>query len=307
MIEAPAATATVPAPGGAPAGTLTAQELAARHGLVRPGARPSLRSYLRLLWGRRHFVLAYTQARLLTMYSGARLGQLWKLLTPVLNIAVYYLIFGVLLKQKHNTGSGNYISFLCIGIFVFTYTRESVTTGGKSVADRLDLIRAVQFPRACLPLAAVLVQLEQLVMSLLVVGVIVLATGEPLTAKWLMMVPALALQTLFNTGLAMILARVVATVRDLGEVVPFVMRTWMYTCGVMYSINKVTAHAPRVVAEALQLNPGAVYIELVRGALLSSYPKLPGWTWGVAAGWAVASLLVGFVWFWKAEDRYGRG
>ncbi|WP_377270757.1 ABC transporter permease [Peterkaempfera sp. SMS 1(5)a] len=307
MIEAPVATATVPPPGGAPGDIPTAQELAAHYGLVRPGARPALPSYLRLLWGRRHFVLAYTQARLLTMYTGARLGQLWKLLTPILNIAVYYLIFGILLKQKHNTGSGNYISFLCIGIFVFTYTRESVTTGGKSVSDRLDLIRAVQFPRACLPLAAVLVQLEQLVMSLLVVAVIVLGTGEPLTVHWLLVLPALAVQTLFNTGLAMILARVVATVRDLGEVVPFVMRTWMYTCGVMYSIDKVTAHAPKVVATALKLNPGAVYIELIRGALLKSYPSPGLFTWGLAGGWAVVSLLMGFVWFWKAEDRYGRG
>ncbi|MGA5701208.1 ABC transporter permease [Peterkaempfera bronchialis] len=285
----------------------TARQLADRYGLVRPGARPPLGAYTRLLWGRRHFVLAYTQARLSTMYAGARLGQLWKLLTPILNIAVYYLVFGIMLKQRQHTGTGNYISFLCVGIFVFTYTRESVTTGGKSVSDRLELIRAVQFPRACLPLAAVLVQLEQLLMSLLVVGVIVLATGEPLTVHWLLIAPALALQTLFNTGLAMILARVVATVRDLGEVVPFVMRTWMYTCGVMYSIDAVTRNAPTAVAAALKLNPGAVYIELVRGALLASYPPLPVWTWAVAGGWAVASALVGYVWFWRAEDRYGRG
>ncbi|MFF4649302.1 ABC transporter permease [Streptomyces sp. NPDC001380] len=304
MTHAPTAPAPDRAVFPAPPG---AQELAARYGLVRPGARPPLGAYTRMLWQRRHFTLAYTQARLTTMYTGARLGQLWKVLTPVLNIAVYYLIFGVLLKQRHNTGGGNYISFLCIGIFVFTYTRESVTTGGKSVADRLDLIRAVQFPRACLPLAAVLVQLEQLLMSLLVVAVVVLGSGEPLTASWLLALPALALQTLFNTGLAMVLARVVATVRDLGEVVPFVMRTWMYTCGVMYSIDRVSGHLPHAAAVALRANPGAVYIELVRGALLESYPAVPVWTWAVAAGWAVLSLTAGYVWFWKAEDRYGRG
>ncbi|MFJ6214293.1 ABC transporter permease [Streptomyces sp. NPDC092296] len=309
MTPAPAATRpALPGSGTpAPADPAALAAFAARHGLVRPGARPPLPAYLRLLWGRRHFTTAYAQARLSTMYGDARLGQLWKVLTPVLNIAVYYLIFGLLLQQKHNTGTGNYISFLCIGIFVFTYTRESVTTGGKSVADRLDLIRAAHFPRACLPLAAVLVQLEQLVMSLLVVGVIVLATGEPLTTAWLLAIPALALQTLFNVGLALVLARVVATVRDLGEVVPFVMRTWMYSCGVMYSIDTVTRHAPTPVALLLKLNPGAVYLELIRGALLDSYPPIPLWTWAVAAGWALLTAVVGFTWFWQAEARYARG
>src|ERR1035438_5198548 len=57
------------------------------------------------------------------------------------------------------------------------------------------------FPRACLPIGYVLIELQQLVMSMVVLTVIVLATGEPLTWYWLLAIPALLLQAVFNVGM----------------------------------------------------------------------------------------------------------
>jgi len=73
-------------------------ELAAEYGLRPSSARPGLGSYLALVWQRRHFILAYATARNVSMYTEARLGRLWQVLTPLLNSGVYYLIFGVLFK-----------------------------------------------------------------------------------------------------------------------------------------------------------------------------------------------------------------
>src|SRR4051812_19692621 len=77
-------------------------ELAAQYGLAPSSARPPLGDYVRQLWQRRHFITAFATSRTVTMYSGARLGQLWQVLTPLMNAAVYYLIFGVLFNTKHN-------------------------------------------------------------------------------------------------------------------------------------------------------------------------------------------------------------
>ncbi|MEU0751370.1 ABC transporter permease, partial [Streptomyces albogriseolus] len=63
---------------------LTAAELAAKYGLSVSGARPSLGEYVRQLWGRRHFILAFSQAKLTAQYSKAKLGQLWQVATPLL-------------------------------------------------------------------------------------------------------------------------------------------------------------------------------------------------------------------------------
>ena len=313
--------------------------LAARHGLRPSSARPGLASYLRKVWDRRHFILAYATARNVSMYTEARLGQLWQVLTPLLNSAVYYLIFGVLFKA--NRGISNYTAFLVIGVFIFAFTERSIVVGSTVMRANITLIRALHFPRACLPLAYVLVEFQQLLLSMVVLFAIVLGTGEPLTWYWLLLVPTLVLQATFNVGAALIMARVGAGAQDISQLVPFLLRVWRYFCGVMYSVTSLPSYAtlPSWAKDVISLNPAAVYITLARNALMATFradapgakpynaaacaafnltkhPPLQaychptttiGELWLVGIGWAVVTLAVGAVYFWQAETRYGRG
>ncbi|MDX3097799.1 ABC transporter permease [Streptomyces sp. ME01-24h] len=294
-----------PAPPGALAPTPA--ELAATYGLSVSGARPGLGAYVRQLWGRRHFISSYATARASAQYTQARLGQLWQVLTPLLNAAVYYLIFGLLLGTDR--GVDNFIAFLVTGIFVFTFTQSSVMAGVRAISGNLGLVRALHFPRASLPIAFTLVQLQQLLMSMLVLVTIVLMTGEVPGPSWLLAIPALVLQSVFNAGLALVMARLGSKMTDLAQLMPFILRTWMYISGVMYSISHVTAHAPHIVRIVLGLNPASIYIDLMRFALIDSFTsaQMPPHVWALALGWALVMGVGGFVWFWKAEERYGRG
>jgi teichoic acid transport system permease protein len=167
-------------------------------------------------------------------------------------------------------------------------------------------VRALHFPRATLPLAATVVELQQLLISTLVLFAIVLATGEPLTPNWLLIVPAMLLQTLFNSGLALVFARLTSRIADLTQLLPFLLRTWQYVSGVFWSVDVFAADAPGVVRFVLEVNPAGVYIEIVRDALMESHTAGPH-VWPLALGWAVVSFASGFVYFWRAEERYGRG
>jgi teichoic acid transport system permease protein len=274
------------------------------------------------------------------MYTEARLGQLWQVLTPLLNAAVYYLIFGIILDTSR--GVPNFLAFLITGIFVFNFTQRAFITTSRVMPDSLPLIRALPFPRACLPIGYVLIELEQLVMSMIVLTVIVLASGEPLTWYWLLAIPALALQAVFNIGMGLSLARLGAGADDFSQLLPFLVRTWLYASGVMFSIQTIGSlrHHPTI-TYLLQVNPAAVYIGLIRNAILQSQrigwpgskpynaancalyhtgkkayleysaychgavPMNALWLWGI--GWAIVALVVGFVFFWQAETRYGRG
>ena len=315
-------------------------ELAARHQLRPSSARPGVFAYAGQLWARRHFIVGFATARNVAMYTEARLGQLWQVLTPLLNAAVYYLIFGIILGT--NRGVPNFLAFLITGIFIFNFTQRAFITSSRVIVDSLPLIRALPFPRASLPVGYVLIELEQLGMALVVLTAIVLGTGEPLTWYWLLAIPALALQTVFNVGMALFLARLGAGADDFSQLMPFLVRTWMYTSGVMFSIqtNSELRQHPTI-SYILQINPAAIFIDLVRNAILASqraawpgskpYNKaacalydLKGkynlensaychgtvtvselWLFG--AGWAVAALVIGFVFFWQAETKYGRG
>jgi len=245
---------------------------AVRHGLRPSAERPPVHAYLAELWRRRHFVMAFATARNIAMYTEAKLGQIWQVLTPLLNAGVYFLIFGWLVPI--NRGIPNYLAFLVTGVFVFNFTQRAFITTSSVVTESLPLIRALQFPRAALPLAYVVVELEQMFLAMAVLVVIVLATGEPITWYWLLVIPALLLQTIFNVGIGLFAARLGAQVNDFSQLLPFLMRTWLYLSGVLFSIQNLdlakTSHVPGWAVPVLEVNPAAVYITLVRNSILRS-------------------------------------
>ncbi|MFD3517105.1 ABC transporter permease [Streptomyces sp. NPDC058657] len=288
---------------------LTPAQLAAKYHLSVSGARPGFGEYVRQLWGRRHFIMAFSSAKLAAQYSQAKLGQLWQVATPLLNALVYFLIFGLILNAGKGMTKDVYIPFLVTGIFVFTFTQSSVMAGVRAISGNLGLVRALHFPRASLPISFSLQQLQQLLYSMGVLLIIVVCFGNFPTWSWLLVIPALVLQFMFNTGLALIMARMGAKTPDLAQLMPFIMRTWMYASGVMFSIPTMLANKPAWIADILQWNPAAVYMDLMRFALIDGYgsENLPPHVWAAAAIWALLFGVLGFVYFWKAEERYGRG
>ncbi|MEU0601747.1 ABC transporter permease [Streptomyces sp. NPDC006393] len=283
--------------------------LAARHGLSVSGARPSLPAYVRQLWARRHFITAFATAKLTAQYSQAKLGQVWQVATPLLNAAVYYFIFGVLMGTKH--GVKDYIPFLVTGVFVWTFTQSSIMAGTRAISGNLGLVRALHFPRAALPISFALQQLQQLLFSMAALVIILFCAGVPVGLSWVLTIPVLFLQFVFNAGISMVMARVGAKTPDMAQLMPFILRTWMYVSGVMFSIDATLRHSnlPHVVEVLLEANPAAVYIDLMRFALIDSFhaKQLPHHVWAFALGWALLAGIGGFVYFWKAEERYGRG
>jgi teichoic acid transport system permease protein len=318
-------------------------DLAKLYGLRPSARRPPVPEYIAQLWLRRHFIVAFATARNIALYTEARLGQLWQVLTPLLNAGVYFLVFGELLHI--NRGIPNYLGYVVTGVFVFNFTQRSFISTSTVMQENIDLIRALQFPRAALPLGYVIIELQQMALSMVVLVPILLATGEPLTWYWLLAIPALVLQTLFNVGCGLLVARMSAHVNDVAQLLPFLTRTWLYVSGVIFSIQALDVGSAG--KALLQLNPAALYITLMHNALMTSQRESapgskpynearcqawhlhgqlahaparylydsaychaivnPAHLWYYAAGWSVLALVVGFYFFWRAETGYGRG
>lgn len=298
--------------------------MAAKYGLKQSGKRPPLFEYAAQLWQRRHFVTGYATAKNRAMYSDARLGQLWQLLTPILNVAVYFFVFGILFTQSKDVP--DFLLFLVVGVFLFNFLQTSMINGARSISDQLVLIRALHFPRACLPISTAIIQLQQLAFSMIIVLAVALGTSQTPSVKWLLIIPALLLESVFCTGMAMIVARMGSVLTDTAQLLPFISRTWMYLCGVMYSLGSVTDRAsiPHWGKLVLDYDPPALFITVVRNCLISkpqpsgyktsaAYQTAlqsiyqPHYAWPMLVFWAVVVGIGGFMYFWKAEEQYGRG
>jgi teichoic acid transport system permease protein len=299
----------------APAEAPSLTELAKRHGLRPASARPPFFAYLGQLWRFRQFISTYANGRAVASLGTTRLGRLWQILSPMVNAAIYFFIFGILLKASR--GIDNFVAYLTIGVFLFHFTQSVVSSAAKSISGQLGLVRALHFPRASLPIASTLTHLQTLAASVVVLaGIVLFTTRGPdglfdvyISIKWLYLLPALALQFVFNLGLAMMVARLGAKIPDLRQLLPYALRVWMYASGVLYSASVFAEALPAWAVPIVHANPMLVYIELGRYALMDNVPltsPVPQ-LWIMGGAWALMALVVGFVYFWRGEAEYGRG
>jgi teichoic acid transport system permease protein len=286
---------------------LTLKELARRHGLSAAGKLPSLKEYSRQLWAYRHFIASYANAKVTSSLGKTRLGIFWQVLTPLINAAVYYVIFGIILDTQR--GVDNFVPYLCTGVFIFGFTQSVVQAGIQAISSNMGLIRALHFPRASLPLAITTVEIRNMLASMAVLIVIVLSFGEPITWQWLLIVPIFLLQSVFNAGLALAAARLGSKVADFKQLVPFAMRLWLYGSAVLYPVTRFSDHLSGWKLAVVEANPMLVFIDLMRHALMEDVPLAGSATvlWLEAIAWTLVEGIGGYVYFWRGEKGYGRG
>lgn len=283
---------------------MTIADDAARAGLHRVGGRPPLLAYLGEVWQRREFIYSLAKFRLEAENGRNRLGMGWVILKPLLNAAVYGLVFGLLLQTRR--GVEDFVPFLVIGVLMFEYFSTCFTTGAKSITSNAALVQSLSFPRMSLPIALVGQRLMQFVPMLLIMMVTASVYGSYPSLTWLLLIPLTILFTVFNTGLTLITARLTVHFRDLTQLLPFVARFFFYTSGIFFSVRQRFGE-DSVVRKIADVQPIHEFLTLGRAILLdgSSY-TIPGEYWVYASAWSIVTLLVGILFFWAAEERYGR-
>ena len=275
-----------------------------RLGLSQVGGRPWFGRYLGEVWRRREFIQALARFRLEAENGRNRLGMGWVVLKPLLNAGVYGLVFGFLLQTSK--GVSDFVAFLVIGVLMFEFFSTCFTTGAKSITSNAALVQSLSFPRMSLPLALVAQRFMQFVPMVFIMMVTALAFGNVPDVRWLLLVPLTLLFTVFNTGLTLITARLTVHFRDLTQLLPFVSRFFFYTSGIFYSIDERFSEGSlfRSIADAQPIHE---FLSLGRAILLDAPEYAMPWHfWGYAAAWSVVVLVVGAVFFWAAEERYGR-
>lgn len=269
--------------------------------LLRLDARPRFMPYLRDLWRARDFAITMALNDHRSENHGYVLGRLWFLLSPTLRIGVYALVFGVILAGRRPE---NFIAFLAIGIFVFRFIQDGITKGSTSLFANRALLHSLHFPRAVLPLSAVLRQFLSFRYEAAVTFAIVAAVTGGITPQWLLFAFALIpLVTIFAVGGALLLAPLVTRVRDMTKVLPFVFRLFFYLSGVLFPIALLVDGYP--ILRFLPFVPFYAYIGLGRHLVLAPDPDA-GLLWMSGVLWASATLIVGTLVFIRGEHRYGR-
>ena len=230
---------------------------------------------------------------------GTLLGNIWHLLNPILSITVYAVIFGVVLKVDR--GVSNFVAFVAIGVFVFSFTQKSVVTGSQSLTKNRGLIRSISFPRALLPITSVMTELLAFLPGLAVMFLTCLVTGAMPRVSWLLIPLLILIQFILNTGATLIAARSSSRYGDVKNILPFLFRLLFYGSGVLFSVDAyVTDDRLRTL---FVVNPMFDVLEIYRWAILGGNVSQAEVI--ALAIWTIALFSFGIFWFRRGETTYG--
>lgn len=270
-------------------------------GLSRIGLRPQLHSYLAEAWSRRDFALSLARYRLIGGLVENRLGLVWIVLRPLLTALVYGAIFGFILSGAARPD--DFVPFLLVGVFVFEFFSGCLSGGSRAITGNVKLVQSLGFPRILLPVSVVIEQTMRMVPVVILLGVLLLLFGIPVQWSWLLVIPILLMMAVFNLGVAMVVARLSAWLRDVQQIIPIVNRVLFYASSIFFQLDVVLADHPALLTFA-HLIPTYDFVALVRDAMLLNHDA-PLLVLIAAPAWALISITVGTVYFWRAEARYG--
>lgn len=271
------------------------------YGLTEVGQRPDLGAYLGEAWRRRSFAFTLASYRLFGSMVRNRLGVLWIVLRPLFTALIYGTIFGAVLSSSARPD--DWVPYLITGVFIFEFFTGCFGGGSRAITGNAKLVQSLGFPRILLPVSVVAECAMRIVPIVVLLGILLLIFGEPISWSWLLVIPILAMMAVFNLGVALIVARLSVWTRDVQQFIPTINRVLFYASSIFFQVDIVFADNP-VVLTIAHLIPTYDFIALVRGVMLTSHPA-PMLAVVAAPIWTVIVLVVGVVYFWRAEARYG--
>lgn len=249
----------------------------------------------------RALVASLVRRDLKVRHRGTFLGMLWSLTTPLLVVALYYLVFKYIIQAKPATDAqrpdGHAVPFAIYffaGLTVWNLFSTSVNTSTGSIVGSSYLLRKVYFPRAILPLAAVLSSLITFGFEFAVLMVATLVTAGVPSVHMLWVPVIVAVVLVIAYGLALLVSAVTVFLRDVEHFIGIFMQLWFWGTPIIYSLQYVGARPGFV--RILELNPlTGIVVSFRNVTVLNRAPDLGLLAYDFVVG--VVILVIGAVVF----------
>jgi len=241
-----------------------------------------------------------TRRNLMARYRGSSLGFVWSLLNPILMMGVYTFVFQYVFRIA--PPGVPYPVFFLTGIMAWNFLHISTMNSAISILDNLSLINKAYFPRYSLPLAAVLANFTNYIVSVPILLGFNLIFGI-LPGGSLLLLPLAMLQLLLlAVALSLIISCLTPFFRDLVQLLEMFFVAWFFASPVLYPATLPQQNLPTAVFGLYQLNPFVGTVSLVRVVFLGE-PILIGAV--VSAGVVTLLLLgVGILLFRKLSPKF---
>jgi ABC-2 type transport system permease protein len=195
-------------------------------------------------------------------YAGAVMGYVWSLVKPLAYFGVLWLVFAHLLRTANQTQ--NFALFLLIGILLFTFFVDTVSTMLPSIVVGGGILRRLAFPPILIPLSASVGICITFFVNMFAIVVFIAIQRVSPRLEWLLVPPLLAELYVFCVGLGLFVAALYVRFRDIGQIWEVASQLLFFACAIFFPIGILPVWAQKVAF----LNPLVQIIQDVRHAIL---------------------------------------
>ncbi len=228
-------------------------------------------------------------------YKNSVLGVIWSFLNPLLQIAVYAIVFPLIMRSN----LPNYTVFLCCGLIPWNFFSTATSRTSFTMIENGNIIKKVYFPREILPLSVVTSEAINFIISTIIILVFVLAYGMGLS-KYIIFYPLILLvQYFLLIGISFIVSSVTVYFRDLQHFIGIALQLLFYATPIVYAPDSI----PQNFQWILQFNPMTYIINGYRDIFY--YQQMPDFaSLGLVLLISIALTIVGYLIFKKLQKRF---
>jgi ABC-type polysaccharide/polyol phosphate export permease len=243
----------------------------------------------------RELIWALALKELRVRYKRSVLGFLWALLNPALLMVVLTLVFGTIMRFSID----HYAVFLLSTLLPWTFFSQSLAYSVESIVGNGSLLKKVRVARLVFPIAAVVSNIINFLLSLLPLMLLIVLMRFPLHWTWIYLpIPMVGL-FLFTLGAAFFFAAINVFYRDVSHIVQILLSAWFYFSPVIYSLDFV----PSKYRWIFRLNPMLYVLNGFRfGIYYGALPSPQSLAMSLACG--IIALVLGFAVFQRYQNSF---
>jgi ABC-2 type transport system permease protein len=200
-------------------------------------------------------------------YRGSLLGILWSFINPMMQMAVYTVVFSYIFRA----GVPNYNVFLFCALLPWMWFTSSLTAGANAIVANGNLVKKIYFPTELLPMVAVTSNLINFLLSLPVLFAFLVAYRYPPSWTWLALPLVIVVQFALTSGFSILLASLNTFYRDVSYLLGVLITMWFYVTPIIYPASLV----PERLMPLMALNPMFHVVSTYRQILLDG--TWPSW------------------------------
>lgn len=268
---------------------------------IEPRLSPA--ALMRDLWSHRGLIVSLTKREVIGRYKGSALGIFWSLLTPLLMLIVFTVVFGDIFQARwgnsENAGRLDFAAALFTGLLIYNFFSECLSKAPQIVLSQPNYVKKVVFPLEILAVVTVNAALFHLLVAYAILLALVFLSAWPLGSTALLAPLVFLPFFLLVQGLCWLLAALGVYLRDVTQLIAPALTALLFLSPIFYPLSSV----PPRLSWLLMLNPITFIVEQMRAVLL--HGQVPDWPGlGIYLLIGVATAWLGLAFFQKTRKGF---